>query len=180
MLPRTMMDLHLRYASSELARNGRKISVHAGAQLEGFDRSGSIDLQGAAIVVKPYARHDAEQPVRNRRREIPREEVVLPLPAPSRDDVLPACERKHLRNIARIVLQVTVERDNELATGFGKSCCKGGGLSEVACEANDLHVSVLLLHGGELLERRICAPIVDQEYLVRDAELIEYTGELVV
>jgi hypothetical protein len=130
--------------------------------------------------VKSYTRHDAEQPIRDRRWQITGEEVVLPFPPPSRDDVLPACERKHLGNIARIVLQVSVKCDDELAGCFGKSRRKRGGLPEVVCEADHLHVRVLRLHGGELLERRIRAPVINQDHLVRDAELIEYAGELIV
>src|SRR6266545_179687 len=37
MLSRTMVDLHLRDTSTELARNRRKIPVHPGPQLERLD-----------------------------------------------------------------------------------------------------------------------------------------------
>src|SRR5262245_53235427 len=175
-----MMDLYLGDASSELARNRRKISMHTRSQLQRFDHAGSIDLQRAAVVMKSDAGHDAEQPIRHCRRQIPREEVVLPLPPPSRNDVLSACERKHLGNIARIVLQVAIERDDELPASFGKSRRKSSSLPEVAGEANDRHMSVLRLNSCQLVEGRIRAAVVDEDHLVRHAELIEYTGELVV
>src|SRR5262245_6848583 len=64
--PRTVMDLHLRHPSSELARNRREVSVHARPKLEWLDYRRAVDLQRTAIVMKADTGHDAEQPIRRR------------------------------------------------------------------------------------------------------------------
>ena len=83
MLSGTVMHLHFGNASSELARNRGQVPVHARPEPERLDDVRAIDLQRATVVMEPYARHDADQPVGDGRRQITRQEAVLPPPPPA-------------------------------------------------------------------------------------------------
>src|SRR5207253_3316520 len=115
MLTRSMVDLYLRDAATELTGNRRKVPVHAGTQLERLDHLRAVHLQRAAVVVEAHAGDDAEQPVGDRGWHVAREEAVLPPAPPAGHDVLPPRERQHRGNIVRVVLQIAVERDDVIA-----------------------------------------------------------------
>ena len=75
-------------------------------------------------------------------------------------------QRHHGGDVARIVLQVAVHRDDVAAAGVGEAGGKGGGLAEIAAELDDAQPGVRGLQPREPREGVVGAPVVDREDLV--------------
>ena len=83
--------------------------VHLPIELQRLDDVGVKGLQRAAVIVQPDAVGPRDQPVRDHRRQQPREEGVLPVSSPAAHDVVARFElRDHPWDVMRIVLQIAV------------------------------------------------------------------------
>ena len=120
--------------------------------------------------------------VGDHRRQPPVDERVLPILAPAAHDVeVPLLQHlDHRGNVGRIVLVVAVQRDDVAAAGVLEARRKGGGLPEVAAEANHPDARILRLDARQQLERVVAAPIVNRDDLVRAAELGQARRQLAV
>ena len=74
----------------------------------------------------------------------------------------------HRRDVARIVLQIAVRRDDVAAARVREAGGKCRGLAEVAAEPNDSQPRVGPLQRRELRKRVVGAAVVDREDLVTD------------
>ena len=91
-----------------------------------------------------------------------------------------ARESDHPGNVARVVLQVAVGRDDEAAARVRKARRERRGLTEVAAEPDDPQPRVLRLELRQQRERLVCAAVVDDDDLVAAAERLERFRELAV
>ena len=73
-------------------------------------------------------------------------------------------------NVGGIVLQVAVGGDDVAAARVGEAGGEGGGLAEVAAEADHPQPRILRLQRRELRERVVGAAVVDGDDLVGPAE----------
>src|SRR5262249_9507632 len=111
-----------------------------------------------------------------------REERILPVLSPAADDVAgPVFEAlHHVRDVARIVLQVAVEGGDQTAIRVGKPRRKRRGLAEVAPEPDQLQVRVEREQTFQELETPVLAAIVHEDQLVRAAPRAERLRQLAV
>jgi hypothetical protein len=64
--------------------------MHVGVERDRLDDLGAVRLQGAAVVLDGNAGDPPDDPVRDDRRDLPRDQLVLPLVPPTADDVVPS------------------------------------------------------------------------------------------
>ena len=81
---------------------------------------------------------------------------------------------------AGIVLEVAVDRDDDVALGLLEAGLQRGGLAEVAPEPDDAHVVVLRVQTRERREGAVGRAVVDEDDLPRPTERLERGRELVV
>lgn len=74
------------------------------------------------------------------------------------------------------VLKVAVEGDDDAADGFIEASGEGGGLAEIAAEADDFEASIGFAKVGEAVEGAVGGGVVDEEDLVGFAEGFENAG----
>src|SRR5436305_50058 len=104
---------------------------------------------------------------------------VAPRPPPPVHHVHVAVERgQEPRDVARIVLQVGVDRDDDPAARVLDAGGEGGGLAVVARQADDAEPRLARDEPDEALEAPVAAPVVDRDDLRRAAERIEHRAEL--
>ena len=167
---------------AELAGDGWEKPMHLAVEVHRLDDLGAKHLQRAAVVVQLDARRARNQPVRDRRRQSAVDERVLAVFAPAGDDVRRrALEHiDHGPDVARIVLQIAVHRDDVAAAGARKASREAGGLPEVAPEANDTQAMVGGLQQGKTIERVVFAAIVNRDDLVRTSVGLEGRRQLAI
>ena len=180
--PRAMVDDVLDDRDAELARDRRQEPVHLAVQLHRLHDLGAEHLQRAAVVVQLDARRPRDQPVRDHRRQPPVDERVLAVLPPARDDVgrrlLEPID--HGADVARIVLQVAVHRDDVAPARVREAGGEGGGLAEVAAELDDAQAVVRRLQPGQPRERLVRAAVVDGHDLVGAPAGLERGRQLAV
>src|SRR6185369_3648640 len=133
----------------------------------------------ASVVVHVNARDRADQPVGRHRRDAPADEIVLAVVPPARDEVAALFEPgDQARDVARIVLAVRVERDDDVTGRPFEPGSNRRRLAEVAPEAYDAHVRVLVADATQRLERSVARAVVDVDDLVAAAEIRKRGGQL--
>ena len=142
--PRAMVDHVLDDGDAELARDRRQEAVHLAVQLHRLHDLGAEHLQRAAVVVQLHAGRARDQPVGDRRRQPPVDEGVLAVlpPAATMSAGVFSSSIDHGADVARIVLQVAVHRDDVAPAGVSEAGREGGGLAEVAAELDDAQAVV--------------------------------------
>ena len=106
---------------------------------------------------------------------------VAPLRLPARDEVealVQLCEQA--RDLARVVLEVAVDRDDDLALGVREPGGEGGRLAEVAAQADDLRVRGPGVEPRQRGERAVLRAVVDEDRLPGLAARLERGVQLVV
>src|SRR6266540_5593500 len=96
---------------------GRDEAVHLAVEAHLAEDRGPERLEAAAEVLELEPRHPADEPVRERGRDAPQEEPVLPVAPPPGDEVeVLAQEPPHeARDVLRVVLEVAVHRHDDVA-----------------------------------------------------------------
>ena len=84
------------------------------------------------------------------------------------------------RDLRRIVLQVAVDGDDDVALRFRKTRLERARLAEVAPEPDDPNVVVCGVQARQRGERAVGRAVVDEDDLPRCVELLERRVELVV
>ena len=119
------------------------------------------------------AGHPAGDPVEDLRRDAPRQRVA-PLRLPARDEVEALVELgEQPRDLGRVVLEVAVDRDDDVAARLREPGRERGGLAEVAPQADDAHVVVARVQPRQRGERAVGRAVVDEDGLPRVAERVE-------
>src|SRR5664280_1840363 len=78
------------------------------------------------------------------------------------------------------MLQVAIHRDDDVALGFVEAGGEGGGLAEVAAQADHLEVAVGFHQVGQEFETAVVRGVVDEEDFVGALQLLQNCGEAVV
>ncbi len=172
-----MLDGDLRDARAGLVGERGEEAVHLAVQPRLADDLRAVRLQRAAVVVQPHARDAPDQPVRDARRQSPRE-TVLPLLAPAGDDVVALVDLlEQGGDVGRVVLQVAVHRDDDRAARVVEAGGHRGRLSVVPAELDEPEPRVV---GRERAQARVgvvTASVVDDHDLPRPAERVQRLAE---
>src|SRR5882757_4512886 len=101
--------------------------------------------------------------------------------APAADDVVTLFELgEEVGDLLRIVLEIAVHGEDEVALGVVEAGGEGGGLAEVAAELDDENAAV---YGGDLFKQAVgpvAGTIVDEDQFEGLADLLHYRFETVV
>ena len=85
---------------------------------------------------------------------------------PARDEVEALVElREQARDLGRVVLQVAVDRDDDVAARLRESGRERGGLAEVPAQPDDPHVAVAGVQARQRGERAVGRAVVDEDGL---------------
>jgi hypothetical protein len=103
---------------------------------------------------------------------------IAPAHAPPADDVRAGFERREQpRNLLGRILQIRVERHDDLAAGTLHAREQRGMLAVVASEPDHPHGRVAGAERAKDLRRVVAAPVVHEDDLVRAADLLERARE---
>ena len=139
-LARTVVDRQLGDAVAPVVREHRDEAVQLAVQPQPLHDLGPVGLQPAVEVVQAQAGDAAGDPVEDLRRDAPRERVA-PLRLPAADEVEALVElRQQPRDLGRIVLEVGVDRDDDVALGVREPRRERRRLAEVPAQADHPHV----------------------------------------
>ena len=125
-------------------------------------------LQAAAQILEAQAGDAPDQAVGQHRRELAQCEAVLPVLAPAGHQVVRFVEQlvDQQRDVPRVVLQVAVHGDDDIATRRVDTRLHGRRLPEIAQQAK--HPDVRAHRGGMRLQRgagAVAAAVVDDDQL---------------
>src|SRR5438093_1368627 len=127
MLPRAVVDRQLGDAEAPVVREDRDEAVELAVKGEALHDLGAIRLQPAVHVVQPQAGDPARDRVEDPRHDPPAERIAA-LGLPAGDEVEALVQlREQARNLARVVLEVAVDRDDRLAVCVREPGCECGG-----------------------------------------------------
>ena len=100
---------------------------------------------------------------------------------PARDEVEPLVElREQSRDLGRVILEVGVDRDEDLAFGVcepGRERCR---LAEVPPQTDDPDVVVGVVQTGERRERAVGRAVVDEHHFPGLVQRLECGVELLI
>ena len=134
-----------------------------------------IRLERRPEVVNIHARKLRHQPVRAARWDPPHHEVVDALLAPARHHVVALFQLfQEVRNLVRIVLQIAVHRQDEIARRMIESSRQRRRLSEIAAQLYHQHTAV---HRGNLFQQLVslvARAVIDQHQLKAFAHLFHH------
>src|SRR5262245_30726974 len=139
----------VRHGDLDDARTGpRRVSrdeaVHLAVQLHVVEHVTAVCLEGAAVVVKVNSSHARDEPVGEPRRNLATERV-MPLFAPAAYDVVPLLQLvQQALDVDRVVLQITVHEDQDLALTVLNAGLQSCRLAEVAPEANNADARIAI------------------------------------
>src|SRR4030095_7461112 len=137
--PRTMLNFHFRYSETPGVSEQRDETVQLSIDSDFTDNLDSIPFQPAIVVVELQPARKPNHPVKNPARNhfVPGIEAA---PLPAVDKIEPDFKlTKQTRYFGRIVLQVCIERDNEIAAHRCKSCAQSCCLSKISAKADAPH-----------------------------------------
>src|SRR5262245_42024108 len=95
--------------------------MHAGPELQRLDHLRAKEFQRATGIVHVHAADETNEPIRDHRWHIAREEVVLAITTPSAHDIVRARKVEQAGDVGWIVLKVAIEGDDELAARVGET-----------------------------------------------------------
>ena len=156
-------------------------SVHFSVQLYALDDVLPVGLQRASVVVQVNTGNRRDKPVCYLRRKDSRQRSILPMVAPPRHDIVTLRKLVHdPRNIRGIVLQIPVERNNDVSLRVIDSCHHCGGLAEIAVETDHLVSWIACRNRLEVRFRRIRAAVVHEDDLEVDGRLLQRGAQALV
>ena len=140
----------------------------------------SITFHRAAVVVKPDPSAGADHPVGNAGQKSPQQGVPARV-APAADDIVAFLEfGQYSGNVLRVILQISVQRDQGLAPSVLKAGSHGCCLTEVSNEFENADPVIGTLQFPHHLETSIRAAVVNDENLVGFFQGPEHAGQVLI
>ena len=149
-------------------------------ELEAGQHLSPVSLECAAVVVQVDPGDARDQPVGDARGQGSIDEPISSFAAPAADDVVALVEaRQQRRDIERVVLQVAVERHDDVGARHVKAGRKRRGLPVVLTKAG--HPEFRECRGllGEQAKSAVGAAVIDTDELVGDTACIKGRADLV-
>ena len=180
MLARAVVHRDLGDAVALVRGEDRDEAVQLAVQPHALDDLGAVGLQPAVHVVQPHTGDERVRPVEHAREQAPRQRVVAAgLPAGNEVEALVEL-REELGDLGRVVLEVGVDRHDDLAARLEESRLERRGLSEVPTEPNHDHVRVLVVQTGQHGAAPVGRAVVDEDDLERLPSRLECRSDLTV
>jgi hypothetical protein len=157
-----MAHWHFGNPGSYTGRESGDESVLFGIEWNSVEQLAPIGLQGAAVIGNRHAGEPPDQLVGNPGGDLAEEEFVLALAAPAADQVISLLELgDQRRDVSGVVLQIAVERDDDLATGMIEPGHHRRCLSNIAPEMQSMDTWVGC-SGPNLAPGIVAAAVVNQ------------------
>ena len=138
MQPRPVVYLDFLHPGALETHQGGQEAVQSLVNLDALEHPGVHDLEGAAGVVDGFLRQGVADEIPDPAADF-LGQGVLPVVAPSVDHVVFPVMLQEYGNIARIVLQVGIQGDDDIPGGGLESGIEGGRLATVPGEGEVLH-----------------------------------------
>ena len=157
---------------------GRNKPMKFAVEIDVLENLGAIGFEGGAEVAQFDAGRAGHQPVGDTRGKLAGDGVVDAVLAPTAGDVVAFFDLlEEGWDVFRVMLEVAIERDDNLTLSFVESGGQRGGLSEVAAETDDFQTVIGLDEVGEQIEAAISGSIIDEDDLVRLLHRLEHGRE---
>src|SRR4029077_18481282 len=114
-------------------------------------------------------------PICQAARQAAREPSVFPFIAPSTNNVKALFQLfDESGNLFRIVLQISIHGDNDLAVSSVETGFQRGGLAEVPPQRDDAHTRIRSLNVRKDRHAAVCAPVVNEDDLIGLTKSLHY------
>ena len=161
----------------------RDEAVHLTEQVHSLDDRGPVDLEAAPVVVQLDPGDPGDESVGDARGDLAQDQGVLAVLAPPLEQVQVAGEEfiHQAGDVRRVVLEVAVQGGDQVPAGGVEARLHGGGLAEVAPQADDPHMGPVA--GGGLAQPRrgpVAAAVVHADQLPGPAvarQALMHTGQ---
>ena len=131
----------------------------------------TIGLKGRAKIMELDPGKLGHHPVRNPARQAACQPPIPPLGSPSADDVVSLFNFGHEGgDLFRVVLQVAIHGDDDLAARGIKACLQRRGLAKVPAQGDNSYAGVALIDFVERLQCVVRTAVVDEDNLIRFVE----------
>lgn len=169
--PRKMIDRLLAdFRTVPLRINGQE-PVHLSVEAHPFDHFGPVSFERTPEVVQLHAGNGRDKAVGQNAGQVALQRIVFAVLAPAGTNIVALFNPgQQLRQIRRIVLQIAIHRNNDIARSKIETGHHGGGLSEIAPEMHDLDMIVLRRDLVEQSRAAVLAAIIDQNQFPRAAK----------
>jgi hypothetical protein len=126
--------------------------------------------------VQVHSRHDGNEFVGNPAEQVSAEPGILAVHSPSGNDVKAFVElREKWSNVRRIVLKISIHRNQDFATRKMDTCHQRRGLARVPAQAYDSKLEIV--HPPKRARGFVGAPIVHDNDFIIQAERVESLTE---
>ena len=177
---RPMVHRHLGQRDAHPRRDRGDETMHLAVEAQPLHHLGAHRLQRAPVIVEMDPGGRGDDPVREPRGDLLRDRIATLL-APSADHVVSLVQLgDEAWDVGRIVLEVAVGGDDDLAAGVVEAGGEGGGLPEVPAQSQHPHPRVHGLEREQPLQGRIGGSVVHENDLVGLAEGDEARRQLPV
>lgn len=161
----TVVDGHLGDARSREAQQGGKEAVHAGEDGQVLEKGSAEGLERAAGVDDRLVGDPVAHAVGDARRD-PAHPVVLPPLPHAADDVEAVDLGEEPRDVRRVVLQVGVQGDDDLAAGVAEAGVHRRRLAAVPALVEHAHAVVVPGQPPQDFRAGVGAAVIDEEDLI--------------
>src|SRR5690606_22969984 len=128
----------------------------------------AVGLERAPIVVEPYTRNPRDQPVGDDGRETAMERVPA-AHAPAAHHIEALVELlEQAWDVARVVLEIPVDRHDDIPSGVVDAGGERGSLTDVPAEADHPEPGIEGCYAREAVERRVGRYVVHEDVLRED------------
>ena len=139
----------------------------------------AIGFEGGAKIVQVDTGQFRHHPVGNAAGNLAHEPMVAARVAPAAHEIEALFDfLEKPGNLFRVVLQIPVHGDDDLAAREIKSGFQPGGLPEISAQADDVDAVIVLVNIRQHLEGVVPAAVVHEHQFVGFADGVHYFGDL--
>ncbi len=178
---RTVADGHLGDARAIERRQRRDEAVQLAVEIDVLENFGAVGLEGGAEIAQLHVRRLGHQPIGDARGKLARDRVIQAVLAPAAGDVVAFLDLFEQRgNVLGSVLEIAVERNDDVALRFVEPGGQRRGLAEVAPQPDHLEARIGLDQIGQQIEAAVGGGVVDKNDFVGLAQALEHGRQPVV
>lgn len=171
---RMMRYLDLSHAETVERQERRHETMHLTEEIHIAEAFAAIRLQAAAGIMDIVLDQDLAEQIGDTGRDL-LTPWILTLVPPAGHHIIPLVDLlKEERDISRIVLQVAVERDDDLTGRCLDTSIKSRRLAEILAERDEPERMALL----RLFERLVLGPVIDEDDLKGPTDLLKRLADL--
>ena len=138
----------------------------------------TISLKGRTKIMELDSGELGHHPVRNPARQPACQPPVPPLGSPPADDVVSLFNFGHEGgDLFRVVLQVAIHGDDDVAARGIKACLECRGLAKVPAQDDNFYAGVARVDFVERLQGVVRTAVVDEDNLIRFIEPCHYLSQ---